>query len=271
MAEIIDDNEVSELEVVEQQDAQAAEVAKVPTEDDVPDEFKALSKSDLAGMLKHARKELGRQNAEVGEVRKLLGQQNAEVEEVRKLADELLKSQLSKPETKPVAEVDFFENPQEAIRQAVETNPRVLAAEQYALNAQKAQALQALAQKHPDYSQVANQDADFAAWVKASKIRTQLFQAAENYNLDAADELLSTYKQLKSINKPQVKEPPSAEEKAARTSSMQAAAVDTGGSGESGKKVYRRTDLIRLKMRDPAKFSDMQDEIDKAYREGRVK
>lgn len=247
-------NEASELEVIESQDAAKSETKE---EDNTPDEFKELSKADLAGMLKHTRKELGRQNAEVGEI--------------RKLADELIKSQLSKPETKPVAEVDFFENPQEAIRQAVETNPRVLAAEQYALNAQKAQALQALAQKHPDYSQVVNQDAEFAAWIKASKVRTQLFQAAENYNLDAADELLSTYKQLKSINKPQVKEPPSAEEKAARTSSMQAAAVDTGGSGESGKKVYRRTDLIRLKMRDPAKFSDMQDEIDKAYREGRVK
>lgn len=256
MAEIQDlESEASELEVVESQDAAKAVTTE---EDNIPEEFRTLSKADLAGMLKHTRKELGRQNAEVGEI--------------RKLADELIKSQLnSKPETKPVAEVDFFENPQEAIRQAVETNPRVLAAEQYALNAQKAQALQALAQKHPDYSQVVNQDAEFAAWIKASKVRTQLFQAAENYNLDAADELLSTYKQLKSINKPQVKEPPSAEEKAARTSSMQAAAVDTGGSGESGKKVYRRTDLIRLKMRDPAKFSDMQDEIDKAYREGRVK
>lgn len=254
MAEIQDlENEASELEVVESQDAAKAVTTE---EDNIPEEFRTLSKADLAGMLKHTRKELGRQNAEVGEI--------------RKLADELIKSQLSKPETKPVAEVDFFENPQEAIRQAVETNPRVLAAEQYALNAQKAQTVQALAQKHPDYTQVV-QDADFANWIKASKVRVQLFQAAENFNLDAADELLSTYKQLKSINKPQVKEPPSAEEKAARTSSMQAAAVDTGGSGESGKKVYRRTDLIRLKMRDPAKFSDMQDEIDKAYREGRVK
>lgn len=254
MAEIQDlENEASELEVIESQDAAKAVTTE---EDNIPEEFRTLSKADLAGMLKHTRKELGRQNAEVGEI--------------RKLADELIKSQLSKPETKPVAEVDFFENPQEAIRQAVETNPRVLAAEQYALNAQKAQTVQALAQKHPDYTQVV-QDADFANWIKASKVRVQLFQAAENFNLDAADELLSTYKQLKSINKPQVKEPPSAEEKAARTSSMQAAAVDTGGSGESGKKVYRRTDLIRLKMRDPAKFSDMQDEIDKAYREGRVK
>lgn len=254
MAEIQDlENEASELEVVESQDAAKAVTTE---EDNIPEEFRTLSKADLAGMLKHTRKELGRQNAEVGEI--------------RKLADELIKSQLSKPETKPVAEVDFFENPQEAIRQAVETNPRVLAAEQYALNAQKAQTVQALAQKHPDYTQVV-QDADFANWIKASKVRVQLFQAAENFNLDAADELLSTYKQLKSINKPQVKEPPSAEEKAARTSSMQAAAVDTGGSGESGKKVYRRTDLIRLKMRDPAKFKDMQDEIDLAYQQGRVK
>lgn len=254
MAEIQDlENEASELEVVESQDAAKAVTTE---EDNIPEEFRTLSKADLAGMLKHTRKELGRQNAEVGEI--------------RKLADELIKSQLSKPETKPVAEVDFFENPQEAIRQAVETNPRVLAAEQYALNAQKAQTVQALAQKHPDYTQVV-QDADFANWIKASKVRVQLFQAAENFNLDAADELLSTYKQLKSINNPQVKEPPSAEEKAARTSSMQAAAVDTGGSGESGKKVYRRTDLIRLKMRDPAKFKDMQDEIDLAYQQGRVK
>lgn len=254
MAEIQDlGNEASELEVIESQDAAKAVTTE---EDNIPEEFRTLSKADLAGMLKHTRKELGRQNAEVGEI--------------RKLADELIKSQLSKPETKPVAEVDFFENPQEAIRQAVETNPRVLAAEQYALNAQKAQTVQALAQKHPDYTQVV-QDADFANWIKASKVRVQLFQAAENFNLDAADELLSTYKQLKSINKPQVKEPPSAEEKAARTSSMQAAAVDTGGSGESGKKVYRRTDLIRLKMRDPAKFKDMQDEIDLAYQQGRVK
>lgn len=254
MAEIQDlENEASELEVIESQDAAKAVTTE---EDNIPEEFRTLSKADLAGMLKHTRKELGRQNAEVGEI--------------RKLADELIKSQLSKPETKPVAEVDFFENPQEAIRQAVETNPRVLAAEQFALNAQKAQTVQALAQKHPDYTQVV-QDADFANWIKASKVRVQLFQAAENFNLDAADELLSTFKQLKSINKPQVKEPPSAEEKAARTSSMQAAAVDTGGSGESGKKVYRRTDLIRLKMRDPAKFKDMQDEIDLAYQQGRVK
>ena len=260
MADIQDlDVEASEIEVVEQQDAHEAEEAAKPepAADDVPEEFKELSRADLAGMLKHTRKELGRQNAEVGEI--------------RKLADELIKSQLkSQPQSAPEPEVDFFENPQEAIRQAVEKNPRVLAAEQYAINAQRAQTQQALGSKHPDFREIV-QNAEFADWVKSSKVRTKLFLDAEAYDLDAADELLSTFKQLKSIGKPQQAQAPSAEEKASRNSAMQAASVDTGGTGESGKKIYRRTDLIRLKMRDPAKFESMQSEIDLAYQQGRVK
>jgi len=47
--------------------------------------------------------------------------------------------------------------------------------------------------------------------------------------------------------------------------------VDTGGSGETTRKVYRRADLIRLKMRDPGKYDAMSDEIMAAYSEGRVK
>jgi hypothetical protein len=52
---------------------------------------------------------------------------------------------------------------------------------------------------------------------------------------------------------------------------LQAAAVDTGGSGESSRKIYRRADLIRLKMTNPAKYEAMSDEILAAYAEKRVK
>jgi hypothetical protein len=259
MAEIQDlEEEASELEVVEQQDTEKEQAAKVEvTEDDIPEEFKGKSASELARIAIHARKEMGRQGNELGEI--------------RKLADELIKSQLKKqPEPEPVKEVDFFENPQEAIRRAVETNPRVLAAEQYGINAQKAQAQQLLKQLHPDFGQIV-QDGEFATWIKGSKIRSELFQRAEGYDVSAADELLSTFKQLKSVKaeKPKVEVPD--EEKASREKTLQSASVDTGGSGESSKKVYRRTDLIRLKMRDPSKFDSMQSEIDAAYREGRVR
>ena len=43
------------------------------------------------------------------------------------------------------------------------------------------------------------------------------------------------------------------------------------GTGESGKRVYRRADLIRLKMQDPARYDALSDEIMAAYAEGRVK
>ena len=52
---------------------------------------------------------------------------------------------------------------------------------------------------------------------------------------------------------------------------MKSVQVDSGGTGESSKRVYRRADLIRLKMNDPARYDALSDEIMSAYQEGRVK
>jgi hypothetical protein len=235
---------------VSQQIETPKEEPEVP---ELPEKYRGKSVADIARMHQEAEQLIGRHAREVGEV--------------RKLADELLRSQLQKkPEPEQPKEVDFFENPQEAVRQAVATSPEVLAAKQYAMQAQMAQARQTLVQKHPDFAQVV-QNSEFAAWVQGSKVRQQLFQAAEGYDVDAADELLSTFKALKSVKQKQVSEV----ENEARDQSLRAASVDTSGSGESSKKVYRRADLIRLKLSNPAKFEAMQDEIDAAYRDGRVK
>ena len=255
MAEMQDfeSEEIGEIEAVEQQ-TQPEPVEAKQQEDELPEKYRGKSAAELAKMHQEAEK--------------LVGRHSQEVAEVRKLADELIKSQLvKKPEVEQPKEVDFFENPQEAIRRAVESNPRVMAAEQYAVHAQRQLAQQSLVQKHPDMPKVV-QDPDFVNWVKASKIRTQLFQLADNYDLDAADELLSTYKELRG-SKPHPVEVKA--DKVARDQMLRTASVDTGGTGESGKKVYRRADLIRLNMRDPAKYESMQEEIMAAYREGRVK
>jgi hypothetical protein len=260
MAEIQDmDEEAGEIEVVEQQDTTKEQAAAVEqkVEDVIPDEFKGMSVAELARIAQHARKEMGRQGNELGEI--------------RKLADELIKSQLKKqPEPEPVKEVDFFENPQEAIRRQIETNPEVMAAKQYAVLARQAQAKAEFERKHPDSGQIL-QEQQFGEWISKSKVRTELFQKANAFDLDAADELFSTYKELKQVKTEKQKVEVPDEEKASRTKTLQSVAVETGGSGESSKKVYRRTDLIRLKMRDPSKFDSMQSEIDAAYREGRVR
>ena len=260
MAEIqdleVESVETSEIEAVEQQDAEKKQEAAQETsqEEELEPRYRGKTPSEIAKMHREAELLIARQAAEVGEV--------------RKLADELLRSQLhSKPEPEKPKEVDFFENPQEAIRQAVANDPEVLAAKQYAIQARQEQAKMMLVQKHPDFVNVV-QDAEFANWIRGSKVRTQLFQQAEAYDVDAADELLSTFKSLKAVKAPQRAVEV---DKQARDSALKAASVDTSGSGESSKKVYRRADLIRLKMRDPAKFDAMQDEIDAAYRDGRVK
>jgi hypothetical protein len=94
-----------------------------------------------------------------------------------------------------------------------------------------------------------------------------MLQQADAYNVEVADELFSTFKALKAVKQAQVSDV----DKTARNQALQSAAVDVGGTGESSKKVYRRADLIRLKMRDPAKYDAMSDEIMSAYAEGRIK
>lgn len=111
------------------------------------------------------------------------------------------------------------------------------------------------------------QDGEFQNWVKSSKVRTRLFNEAEAYDVDAADELLSTFKQLKAVKQSQVKEV----DNTLRDKTLKSVSVDTGGSGENSKKIYRRADLIQLRLRDPQGFAARQEEIDRAYQEGRVR
>ena len=203
------------------------------------------------------------------EAEKLIGKQAQEVGEVRKLADELLKQNLgSKQQQVEVEpEVDFFENPQKAVQATIDKHPDVLAARQAGMEFKRMQIQQKLAQDHPDYTQVVN-DSDFQNWVKSSPIRLGLYARADGeFDYDSANELLSTFKQLRGIK---AKESEKASD-ATRTKSMKAAQVDVGGSGESSKRVYRRVDLIRLKMTDPQRYETLNDEILAAYAEGRVR
>ena len=203
------------------------------------------------------------------EAEKLIGKQAQEVGEVRKLADELLKQNLgSKQQQVEVEpEVDFFENPQKAVQATIDKHPDVLAARQAGMEFKRMQIQQKLAQDHPDYTQVVN-DSEFQNWVKSSPIRLGLYARADGeFDYDSANELLSTFKQLRGIK---AKESEKASD-ATRTKSMKAAQVDVGGSGESSKRVYRRVDLIRLKMTDPQRYETLNDEILAAYAEGRVR
>ena len=243
----------SELDIVEQK---KLESIIEQASDDVPEKYKGKQLSDIIKMHQEAEKLIGKQAQEVGEV--------------RKLADELIKQNLAgkaQPIKEEEPEVDFFENPQAAVRKTVDNHPDVLAARQASQEFKKMQIQQKLAQEHPDFGQIV-QDADFVNWVKSSPVRIGLYAKADGeFDYDSANELLSTYKQLKGVKAKQTSDAGETQ----RKSNLKAASVDVGGTGESGKRVYRRADLIRLKMTDPNRYDALSEEIMAAYAEGRVK
>jgi len=246
-----DDEMQGELQVEEKKLANTIEQVT----SDLPDKYRGKDLGDIIKMHQEAEKLIGKQAQEVGEV--------------RKLADELIKQNLSgsrqNAEVEP--EIDFFEDPKKAVQNTINNHPDVLAARQAGQEFKKMQIQQKLSAEHPDFTQIV-QDPDFANWVKSSPIRIGLYAKADGeFDYDSANELLSTYKQLKGVKTRQTSDAG----EVSRKQNLKAASVDSGGTGESGKRVYRRADLIRLKMTDPQRYETLSDEIMTAYQEGRVK
>ena len=245
---LVDDDkeELGELEIEER---------KIEQKPELPEKYRDKSLDDIVRMHQEAEKLIGKQAQEVGEV--------------RKLADELIKQNLSsKQQTRQEEpEVDFFENPQKAVQRTVDSHPDIIAARQATLEMKRAQIQQKLASEHPDFGDIAKNE-DFTNWVKSSPVRIDLFKKADaEFDYDSANELLSTYKELRSVKQKQSSDAG----EATRKQNLKAAGVDVGGSGESSKRVYRRADLIRLKMQDPNRYEALSDEIMTAYQEGRVR
>ena len=229
------------------------------TEYEVPDKFQGKSVEDIVNSYAALEKELGRKGQEIGEL--------------RKLSDEFLKSQLqvnqqNNPQSKE-EETDFFEDPQAAIRREIDNHPKIKEAELAAAKSQQLATMHQLEQQHPDAQQTVKSP-EFQEWISQSKIRQRMFNDANNYDFDSANELLSNWKERKLITKTHEVENAQKESKAQALKSGKAESRSSGDS-VGGKKIYRRSDLIRLKQTDPNRYDSLADEIYQAYAEGRVK
>lgn len=237
-------------------------VKEEQVEDELPEKYRGKSAAEIARMHMEAEKLMGKQGQELGEL--------------RKVADDYIKRTLSgdnqagvRSTPKEEEQVDFFADPQKAVEKMIERDPRIKSASEAAELVRRETATRALIAKHPDAMEVA-QSEDFQEWVAASKVRTKLFALADQqYDYEAAEELISTYKALK----------PKAPEKSApalksdsKSGKVLPRTVTGGTEGETpSKKIYRRADIIKLQTVDPQRYLDMQEEIMQAYREGRVR
>ena len=250
----VDEIETNEVDEIQQEEVEQPQVE----EPALPDKYQGKSLEEVVQMHQEAEKLLGRQSSEVGELRKVV--------------DDYIASQTqSAPQpqhVEPEEDIDYFTDPQGAVNRAIENHPKIKEAEQYSAQYKQQAALATLNTKHPDMKEILN-DPKFAEWIKASKIRTQLFVAADQqYDADSADELFSLWKERK-----QVVQQTANVEKQERKQQLKAANTGNArGSSEGGrKKVYRRADIIKLMRTDPDRYTALADEIMAAYAEGRVK
>jgi len=233
------------------------ELQETPQEEDIPDKYKGKSTADIVRMHQEAEKLLGKQSGEVGELRSVV--------------DNYIQTQLdttTKATQEPEEEIDFFSDPDKAVERAIKNHPSIKQAEavsqQYKHNAAQSQ----LQQRHPDMQAILT-DSKFAEWIKGSKIRTQLFvQADQQYDAEAADELFTNWKERQGV----VSQTVANEKDSRKTAVKNASAGNARGSGEAAsRKVYRRSDIIKLMQDDPDRYLSLSDEIMQAYQEGRVR
>lgn len=264
MAQIIDERqeeheeEFATFEETSEEETSEELVETEEIEEDIPDKYQGKEVKDIIAM---------HQNAE-----QLLGKQGQEVGELRRIVDDFIKAQtVAQQQAQPsdsVGDLDFFEDPSGSIQKMLDNHPGLQESKQLAAQLKQQEVLARLKADHPDYMDIVK-DSKFEEWVKKSKIRTRLLQQADQgYDYEAADELLSLWKERQGTL-----QATAAAEKAQRKQQVKTASSGTSkGSGErQSRKIYRRADIIELMRTDPNRYEALAPEIRAAYAEGRVK
>lgn len=127
---------------------------------------------------------------------------------------------------------------------------------------------------HPKASDI-TQDPEFAAWVRQTPLRSVLADAAAKGDLAQADLLLKEWQHTQTQK---TSAPSTANERAkdlAKSVALESTTVGSeNGDGKSSRRArtFSRRDLQALRIRDPDKYEsqELQNEIVKAYVEGRI-
>jgi hypothetical protein len=261
MAEVTDERQLdaNEMSTIDELAAELEGAAKAkPAEhvqDDVPEKYRNKSLADIVRMHQESEKLLGRQSSEVGELRKVV--------------DEFITKQteLVAHKQDPADDIDFFTDPDKAVSRAIDKHPAVAELKTYKEASRKSSAQAEIVRRHPDVNEVLS-DPEFMEWVAKSNVRQRLLvQADKDYDVEAADELFSTYKERKQL----VSQTVNSERNARKDTVNRASTGSTQVSATpASKKKYRRADIIDLMQHDPERYAALAPEIRRAYAEGRV-
>jgi hypothetical protein len=258
---------VLDTTVVEAGEAALAQPSPAPVTD-------ALQKAqELAGKYE------GKSAAEVADMHRNLesayGRMANDLGTQRKLTDRLLDLKRTddltsnSPDPVEVSSTELLDNPTQALDKYLSSRESQLAqaTDQRLAQMENSMAQDRFTTQHPDHDRIAN-DPAFAEYLNASPLRTRLAQMAVQGDWSVAADLMTEYKST--TNQEATAHDPT---EAARQVGLETPRQSTEAAGVKAGKVYRRADLIRLKLEKPDVYEDpkFQDEILRAYAEGRVK
>ena len=244
---------------------EAASVEEISTKEETPEsppesesKFASKSREDLEKMLSDQETMIGRQSQEVRDARQQI--------DAYKQADSFIQGQLQEQKSaEPKEELDYFGDPERAIKQSIEEHPALKQTQEELLQLKQQNAAQQIMARHPDMVQIV-QDQKFIDWISQDNTRMRLFnEANHDMNIESANYIFNEWKRANAISEKPVEKP-------TRSASVRAASTGsaTGSSEPVSKKKYRASDLRKLKKEAPQAYDDRSSEIQRAYLEGRV-
>lgn len=256
LGNIMEDNPLDSAPI-EEPVAEEPPVAEAEQQEDNPDRFAGKTQDELLDIVREQDRRIGQQGNELGNLRSTF--------------EALSKAQSVpvEPEPEPVEEADFFVDPQKAVDQRIHNHPALKEAREMAQKLAYAQSLATLQQRHPDLETVMNSEG-FKTWITASPSRTRRLQQADlSGDVDEADDLLSTFKEVTRTVNTAKRVEKQAQKKAVKNATV--SATRSNPDAASSKRVYRSADIIELMKERPDRFEALENEIIQAYAEGRVR
>ena len=178
--------------------------------------------------------------------------QGQQMGDYRKLIDDYVSTPEEKPSdtsgVSPITPDDIYENPDEAVRRAVDSHPAIKRAaqleQQLAERARREQTAE-FDSRHPNFNDTLATP-EFANWVNMSPMRLELAKRADGYDMTAADALFTLW---------EAEHAPSTIE--TQSAAVEAASLEQGfGSEPPAPDRYSRSAMLQQKIR--AKQGDME-------------
>lgn len=206
------------------------------------------------------------------ELEKRLGEQANEIGTLRQFTDSYIQRELDKPtdevkEDNKITTDDILDDPNTAIEQTIASNPRIKALEEKIAEGERKVAQSTFEDKHPDFMEHVVDDG-FKEWVSKSKVRSDMFNRANNYDFDSADELLSNWKERQELIRGTTKVTEATQK---RDKDLKDASTESSSTGAKAEKTFSRSELINKRINDPSWYEAHQDEIMKAYQSGNIR